>query len=227
MKKLYRIFCLTGLFFILNSCTTLFFRPPFLKTNCPTGMSLVYSLENEVNVCVDIYEYGNRGDPYPLAHQNFFNCKRLCNKRGKRLLNHTEWVTACQRTPRRYCNIYQKHPIIMKRTRKARWIYNKKNCKKGRNAWSYTCMNDPSLNSRGLAKHKEFPRCRSKYGIRHMIGNLGEWVSNDYKHRRKQIGWFNGGLYSQKKSSCRYLTVAHGPRYYDYSIGCRCGKDPT
>ena len=90
------------------------------------------------------------------------------------------------------------------------------------------CLSDLKLNDLGLglARNKEFKDCVSRFGAKHMIGNLGEWVSDLHKYKGETRGRFNGGLYPQKKSSCRYTTIAHGPRYRDYSIGCRCGKPP-
>ena len=76
-------------------------------------------------------------------------------------------------------------------------------------------MNDPSLNSykKGLARNKGFSKCVSKYGVYNMVGNLGEWVAGSWLNRSKErVARFNGGLYPQNKSSCKYTTVAHGPK---------------
>ena len=90
-------------------------------------------------------------------------------------------------------------------------------------------MNDPALNRlpKSLTRNKGYSKCVSNYGIYNMVGNLGEWVEGVWKNKkREQVARFNGGLYPQRKSSCSYTTIAHGPDYMDYSTGCRCARDP-
>jgi formylglycine-generating enzyme len=177
-------------------------------------------------VCVDEFELTNVQDrldlpySYPLSDQNYYQCKARCRSVGKRLLTHPEWVAACGKTVKETCNIYQPHPIIRRLEDPLPWIYQGHDCRKGSNAWG-VCMKDPVL-LKGLARNDEFSRCTSQHGIRHIVGNLGEWV----EPMPGYTGQFDGGLYPQPKSSCQYRTVAHGPRYHDYSIGCRCGANP-
>jgi len=43
-------------------------------------------------------------------------------------------------------------------------------------------------------------------------------------------GVFMGGFYStsnQQGQGCGYITIAHGPRYHDYSTGFRCCADAS
>jgi formylglycine-generating enzyme required for sulfatase activity len=201
---------------------------------CPPAMRLVYSKKDNVKVCVDKYEFNYKNKTpidyrKPLAHQSLYSCRKHCKRVRKRLLSYKEWTVACTGTHADFCNIYRAHPVIRKIKLKKSWIYKGVNCKKGNNMWGKHCMNDPSLNRlpRSLMRNKGFSKCISKYGIYNMVGNLGEWVEGAWKNKKgKLVGSFNGGLYPQNKSSCNYITIAHGPDYKDYSTGCRCGKDP-
>ena len=203
-------------------------------SRCPRDMVFVYSRQKRIKVCVDKYELSYAGRRpisrvKPLGYRSQISCMRHCRKRKKRLLNNREWLIACEGTRPRFCNIYRSHPIIRKVKSKRAWIYRGVNCKKGKRRWSKHCMSDPSLNRfpQGLATNKGFSKCVSKYGVYNMVGNLGEWVAGSWLNKKKErMARFNGGLYPQRKSSCTYSTVAHGPAYRDYSIGCRCGQDP-
>ena len=202
---------------------------------CPIDMVLVASRKKRIRVCVDKYEVSRRTRKlhitkrYPLGYQSRDSCMKICRKRKRRLLNHREWVVACEATKPSKCNIYKRHPILRKVRSKKKWVVKGVNCKTKRKRWSKTCMNDPSLNklSKGLAKNKGFSKCKSIYGAYNMVGNLGEWVAGTWVNKSGgKVGRFNGGLYPQNNSSCKYTTIAHGPDYKDYSIGCRCGMDP-
>jgi len=201
---------------------------------CPRDMVFVYSKRRRVKVCVDKYELSYPGKRpvtrvRPIGYRSQISCMHHCRKRGKRLLNNREWLVACEGTRPGFCNIYRSHPVINKVRSKKSWIYKGVNCKKGKMRWSKHCMRDPSLNRtpKGLAANKGFSKCVSKYGVYNMVGNLGEWVAGAWRNKNgKLVARFNGGLYPQNKSSCSYSTVAHGPGYSDYSIGCRCGKNP-
>lgn len=223
-------FCIFLLAF-LSSCSHLIFK----KNICPEDMALVQNPEKKIRVCVAIYEHtfipnedeDDDPDPYkPAGYMNYHSCKKICQSEGGRLLNREEWEEACSQTPPDQCNKFREHPLLKLAAREEAWYYRGQNCKMPKNLWG-DCMNDPKINKlpKGLATNRDFPDCISKYGIRHMIGNLGEWVEGNYFKNGVLMGQFNGGLYPQPRSSCSYKTIAHGPSYKDYSIGCRCGKD--
>ena len=212
---------------IFQGCTHL----PF-DDGCPSEMVLVDSPDEGIRVCVDRFEY-TVGDPddfpssYPVSNLNYYQCRALCQRYGYRLLKHREWLEACRGTNPLQCNVFRDHPILRLKMRPQAWRFRGRNCKAPGNMWG-GCMQDPKINrQRGsLARNHQFPGCVSQYGVFHMVGNLGEWVDNNRWRRNRYVGQFNGGLYPQPLSTCFYRTVAHGPRYRDYSIGCRCGKDP-
>jgi formylglycine-generating enzyme required for sulfatase activity len=78
-----------------------------------------------------------------------------------------------------------------------------------------------------------------------MVGNLHEWVSDTVDRRlplklplrddiRDKIrvntgnGIFMGGFYSTTSEhgrGCAFVTIAHEPKYHDYSTGFRCCRD--
>ncbi len=79
-----------------------------------------------------------------------------------------------------------------------------------------------------------------------MVGNLHEWVSDSVgedvleildkdKVQRNGQPWhagngiFMGGFFSttdQHGPGCTFTTIAHEPKYHDYSTGFRCCKSP-
>ena len=189
-------------------------------------MALVYSERNRVKVCVDKFEITKtKKRRMPTGNFSYYTCQKTCQQRGKRLLTHLEWKTACLGTNPQKCNINRDHPVLRKQAKRSSWYFKKVNCKKGNNAWK-ECLKDPSLNKQSatLEANKK-SGCKSKYGVYNMVGNLGEWVDDNRRRRGQYSGRFNGGLYPQKKSSCSYSTTSHHPSYADYSIGCRCGKN--
>ena len=197
---------------------------PMLAKICPKGMVPVKNSAKKVSVCVDKYEYSLRKakrKSRPLANVNYYECRNYCAKQRKRLLTHNEWQVACEGTKPQYCNRSKPHPVIQKLKDKRPWVYDRKNCKNPKNTWR-DCMKDPSLNRKSLARNGDYKKCVSKYGVHHMVGNLGEWVHDFRKRDGLVYGRFNGGLYPQQKSSCSYTTKAHKLDYKDYSIGCRC-----
>lgn len=205
-------------------------RHRFIKRACPLNMGLVRV--GKQYICVDIFEFtfaqvNKVKFAKPTGFMNYYTCKRLCRARKKRMLTHTEWLAACQGTDANRCNIRRKNPVLRMKNARSNWNWKGLNCKLSKYTWGFTCMNDPRLNllKFGLASNNEFSGCRSQFGIRHMVGNLGEWVDGTVTSKRRGIvGRFNGGLYPQPKSSCSYTTIAHGQKYSDYSLGCRCAK---
>ena len=226
LRPLRNLACILTLSLSLNSCVSM--SDFFIERICPDDMEHVYDSARRVDICVDRYEYTistslDLEDSKPVAGVNYYECKSLCSKKGRRMLRHHEWLAACIGTEAKYCNKYRAHPVLRRLASNQPWKFGRANCKNKRHTWG-SCLQDKSLNSmpNSLAKNGEFEDCVSNYGLRHMIGNLGEWVSDLRKRRGKVFGRFNGGLYPQKKSSCEYTTIAHGPSYKDYSIGCRC-----
>jgi formylglycine-generating enzyme required for sulfatase activity len=113
--------------------------------------------------------------------------------------------------------------------------------------WKYEQFNSPELLAapEHLARSGANAGCAGAYGIYDLVGNLHEWVAGtvtdelmetlekDDVEREKQPwhvgnGIFVGGFFSTTNEhgpGCLYTTVAHEPRYHDYSTGFRCCKD--
>jgi hypothetical protein len=202
---------------------------------CPGDMAWVCSPNWQVNICMDRdlrHEPNGRfqGSVGRLA------CQAWCQARGRRLPTNNEWMVACEGTQPSQClRPTISHPILNRLRSPHAWVYNDVDCKIGSNAWR-SCMSDLRLNDRvrdpqngatiGLPTAAETRRCISQYGVRNMVGVLGQWVVDTYASPAGggTRGQFNGGLYPQPASSCNYTTVAHPADYTDYSIGCRCTR---
>jgi len=113
--------------------------------------------------------------------------------------------------------------------------------------WKYKEFNSPALLAEPghLGRAGEYSQCVGEAGIYDLVGNLHEWVTGtvtddfmalleqDEVERDKQPwtvgnGIFVGGFFSTTNEhgpGCLFTTVAHEPRYHDYSTGFRCCKD--
>ncbi len=146
-----------------------------------------------------------------------------CAAAGKRLCREEEWVTACRgqdQTRFPYgasfadglCNVFrEEHPAHLLH---------------GSASAGHT---DPRLNQvtyegRPLLRLTgATPSCASRWGddaILDMVGNLDEWIEDPE-------GTFVGGFYSRAtRNGCDARVGGHPLRYFDYSTGVRCCKDP-
>jgi len=162
---------------------------------------------------------------FPQGYVSEVQAKDACARSGKRLCKPAEWRQACmgpKHTTFGYgnarvtgrCNDNGQSPMLsvlrMRTDRPAEWTRDR--------------MNDPRLNQapHSLTRAGEHEECTNGYGVYDMVGNLHEWVDDPE-------GTFQGGYYLDTHingDGCTYRTVAHGPRYHDYSTGFRCCADP-
>jgi hypothetical protein len=203
---------------------------------CPNDMAWVCSANWQVNICID-RDLRREPNGRFMGSVGRLECQAWCQARGRRLPTNNEWMVACEGTQPAQClRPTISHPILHRLRNPRRWVYNDVDCKVGSNAWR-SCMSDLRLNDRlrdpqsgatiGLPTAAETRRCVSQYGVRNMVGVLGQWVVDTYASPAGgggTRGQFNGGLYPQPASSCNYTTVAHPADYTDYSIGCRCTR---
>lgn len=115
-------------------------------TDCPAGMRLVKSSKLG-NFCLDTYEYPGAGAT-PKTSVSWFQAKKLCEAKDKRLCELAEWRSACG----------------------ARYPY-------GSSHDPDKCNTaDEDGFERSLAKAGEYKQCRSRSGAYDMVGNAHEWV---------------------------------------------------
>ncbi len=182
---------------------------------------------------------------FPQGYVSRVEADAACRAAGKRLCTLNEWTRACKgprwtmfpyggRGESGRCNTSKDH------------LLSKLFGTNGR-AWKYDeHFNSPRLNAEPgfLEKAGERERCVSSEGVHDMVGNLHEWVSDSVTdelverlekepvERKKQPwhegnGVFMGGFFSTTKEhgpGCSFITIAHEPRYHDYSTGFRCCK---
>jgi hypothetical protein len=191
--------------------------------------------------------YQAKSEPgfFPQGYISRVESTQACENAGKRLCSRTEWIRACKgKKGLRYpyannlradvCNSGKIHLLERFHGRNAR-------------AWTYEAFNNPELNVLAgyLAKTGEYSACQSDEEVFDMVGNLHEWVSDmvdedildildrDKVDRKKQPwkvgnGIFMGGFYSttmEHGPGCLFSTIAHEPKYHDYSTGFRCCMD--
>lgn len=159
----------------------------------------------------------------PAGYVSADTAAAACQQAGKRLCTEPEWVTACRGEAERpfpygatyehgACNVYREsHPAYELHGSASR---NHRDPRLNLVA----VQGEPLLRSTGTT-----PKCASQWGtdaIYDMVGNLDEWVDH-------ATGAFVGGFYSRgTRSGCHAKVSSHPRRYYDYSTGFRCCKDP-
>lgn len=114
-------------------------------TDCPSAMVRV-RVGGEY-ACVDAYQYPGRGR-MPQVNVSWFDARRLCGQRDKRLCTTQEWRAACGST----------YPYGS--------TFDPDRCNTA----------DADGFGRSLAQGGAFPQCRSSAGAYDMSGNAFEWV---------------------------------------------------
>ena len=184
-------------------------------------------------------------DVFPQAYISRTVAQAACKAAGKRLCSREEWMRGCRgpkgwtfpygnRRKAKACNSSKDHLLQqMFGSNPKKWSYN-------------DVFNNPKLAQEPgyLAVTGFFPECMSADVAFDMVGNLHEWVSDSVgedvleklgaeKVERNTQPWqvgngmFMGGFFSttdQHGPGCFFTTIAHEPRYHDYSTGFRCCK---
>jgi len=189
----------------------------------------------------------SRAGVRPQAYISRLEAASACQNAGKRLCAVSEWYRACRGEHdtlypygathvRGRCNVGKPHLLSILHGSDA-------------NAWSYEkAFNDPELDRRPgfLAETGEYAGCVTSAGVFDLVGNLHEWVGDRVDasiaqklplkagirariERNLGKGVFMGGFFSttnEHGDGCEFVTMAHEPKYHDYSTGFRCCKDP-
>ena len=176
--------------------------------------------------CIDRYEYPNLPSVKPAVMVTWYDALRACDVEGKRLCLASEWTLACegaQRFPYPYgykrdktaCNFDRPRPIpepnfhVFRQFRKV-----------GREV----ARLDQRVES-GLQ-----PNCVSPFEVHDLVGNVDEWVLNEWHFdhkatpdgKRPVISGLKGGYWGPIRAACRPMTTAHEENFYFYQVGFRC-----
>jgi formylglycine-generating enzyme required for sulfatase activity len=178
----------------------------------------------------------------PQAYISRLDAALACRNANKRLCSMREWRRACEGRSSSHWPYGHKGVAGRCNNEKAHLMSIRYGSDPHR--WTYEAFNDPSLDAEPgfLAKTGAYDGCASSEGVYDLVGNLHEWVSDTVDadlvekleaedvERRSQPwkegnGVFMGGFFStadQHGPGCTFTTIAHEPRYHDYSVGFRC-----
>jgi sulfatase modifying factor 1 len=125
-----------------------------------------------------VYEARSEASVFPQAYVSRSDAEDACVHADKRLCSMREWRNACEgpaRTTYPYgetkqagaCNTDKPHLLSLL------FGYDPSH-------WHYEDFNDPRLNAEPgfLAKTGAFDRCAGELGVRDLVGNVHEWVSD-------------------------------------------------
>lgn len=161
----------------------------------------------QMSFCIDRYEYTKPGRSLPENHESFVQAQAICKEQSKRLCLESEWNFACEgqqmlaypygntRDPDA-CNA--DHTNILTRSRRLRDM---------------------------RVAHDAYPKCKSPFGVRHLTGNLEEFVVRDGTHPEKPA--MKGASWQPGRNTCRAAQTIHGRHYQGVETGFRCCADPS
>lgn len=114
---------------------------------------------------IDQFEFPNKALEKPQAYSSFTEAQTACQDAGKRLCTASEWRRACLGTKgKRFGYGYE---------------YEQRTCKSAVTLPSgHSSMMDPT---KFLSKSGEREHCKTDEGVFDMIGNLEEWVLDDWQ----------------------------------------------
>jgi len=169
--------------------------------------------------CVDLHEWPNQVGERPKVFVSWFDAQSLCESRGKRLCQRSEWTLACEgpkRAPYPYGWRRQPSPCNVSRAPIPFEVDDLTNPRTRARELERLWQGDP------IGSH---PNCVSAYGVFDMVGNVDEWTDNR-EESRQHVSTLNGGYWGPVRNTCRLTTKTHGPDFQFYQIGFRCCSDP-
>ncbi len=160
---------------------------------------------------MDRYEFPNQEGEKPLTYLDLEQAASLCAQEGKRLCTAGEWRRACLGPDG--TNRYGYGPV-----------YQEDRCHSARRLPSgHTSMMDPD---ELVAPSGSFPQCSTPEGIWDLVGNLEEWVLDDWKGMGGILeggAWYTHTSYADCTGRySRQPDYRIDPRRRVFSAGFRC-----
>ncbi len=195
--------------------------------------------ENSAKVCVDVFEFPNRPCELPVVWVAPSRANEICKIQGKRLCTQDDWVLSCRGNPDgpdlqdyAYGNDLDLDACHTKGERAA-----KCDPSSVKTTWA-TCPTN-------TAPAGSFPRCRSRFGVFDLHGNVAEIMQRWDVDRERTVTQLKGSAFFYEKISMRPKDppnkqkypdhCAHDPRWHVenldtaghmmYHLGFRCCKD--
>jgi formylglycine-generating enzyme required for sulfatase activity len=172
-----------------------------------------------VNVCMDRFEYPNRKGEYPIIMVSWYEAGAACKTEGKRLCSEDEWTYACEgdeATP--YPSGYSREASECVNDRP--WIKFDDQALMGRT--TPRAMAELDRLWQGVPSGTR-PACKSKAGVYDMTGNIDEWTKSSIAGERPSV--LKGGYWGPVRTRCRPATKAHDESHMFYQQGFRCCAD--
>jgi formylglycine-generating enzyme required for sulfatase activity len=155
--------------------------------------------------CMDRSEYVKPGERLPANDQSWTDGDRICRSLGKRMCMESEYNFACEGEEMR------PYPYGFKRDESA--------C----NADHYDVVDKEGKLRDLRVSADEYPRCESPFGIKHLAGNLEEFVSIDGSNPVRPA--MKGAYWQPSRNFCRAAQTAHDRYYHGTETGFRCCAD--
>jgi formylglycine-generating enzyme required for sulfatase activity len=184
--------------------------------------------EQDLDFCMDQFEYPNQRGGYPAIMINWFNARAICEADGKRLCTENEWTFACEGPEALpYPTGYVKDPTACNfdRIRKS-----------AMNESTVTQFDTPAAQKMiaglfGGSPSGSFERCVSPFGVYDLTGNVDEWTKYEAPGRPRDmaagggkglLSILKGGFWGPVRNRCQPSTSSHGPDFRFYQQGFRC-----
>jgi len=155
--------------------------------------------------CMDRSEYVPPGETLPANDQSWTDGERICRGMGKRMCWESEYNFACEGEEMR------PYPYGFKRDSSA--------C----NADHYDVVGKDGKLRDMRVPADAYPRCESPFGIKHLAGNLEEFVSIDGSTPIRPA--MKGAYWQPSRNFCRAAQTAHDRYYHGTETGFRCCSD--
>ena len=162
---------------------------------------------------IDVFEFPNRPNQAPLATVSFIEAQTQCNESGKRLCTAYEWRRAClgkQQLRFGYANAYEQERC--------------------HTSLSISSGHSSMMNAREwLSESGQKQHCQTD-GVYDLIGNLEEWVLDDWQGRGGSLE--GGAWYTYREYADCSGEYSRQPDYRTplnrevYSAGFRCCWTP-